>query len=349
MASTDPLARLASTSSLDDLRQLIGRPGPFLTLVLPTPSDLDDARHRLEVRWRNARRALEHEWSDDLLGVLDDVLADLPHDAGEAVVVVQDSSGATLVELLDHGVDADHRSVDPLPRLVTIIENRQRTLPHVMVVTDRAGADITAFDAGDVIAAESVEGDTEHIHRGHPGGWSQRRFQQRAENTWQRNADDVAAAVEQLAHQVDAVLIAVGGEVRARSLVLDALPASAADRIEPIESGDPDAAADEVLTLLADHHARVQREAIDQLRTGLANGTAADTGGTPAALVEGRVETLLVNDDGEEEPKTGPDHPTPGARLVDATVAEALRTGARITVVPRSPAMGGPVASLLRW
>ena len=33
-----------------------------------------------------------------------------------------------------------------------------------------------------------VDGDELHIHRPHQGGWSQRRFQQRAENQWEANA-----------------------------------------------------------------------------------------------------------------------------------------------------------------
>ena len=61
----------------------------------------------------------------------------------------------------------------------------------------------------------SVEGETLHLHRGHPGGWSQRRFQQRAENTWERNATGVAAEVDALAAAVGARLVVVTGDPRA--------------------------------------------------------------------------------------------------------------------------------------
>ncbi len=349
MASTDPVARLASTYRLDDLRELVARPGPFLTVVLPTPSELDDARHRLEVQWRNARRGVESEWPAEQLDALEAAVLELPHDGGEAVVVVQDAHGGRTVEFLDHGVDGAHWSVDAHPRLAAIIENRQRTLPHIVVMTDRTGADIAAFDAGEVVAARAVEGDTEFIHRGHPGGWSQRRFQQRAENTWERNADSVADAITELARRVHPVLIAVAGEVRARSLVLDALPPSAADRIAGLESGDADHAAEEVLRLLADLHARAQRDALERLASAMARGAATGTDGTLHALNEGRVEALLVADHGDEEPVTGPHHATPGARVVDVAVAGALRSGATITVVPRARPMDGPVAALLRW
>ena len=48
------------------------------------------------------------------------------------------------------------------------------------------------------------EGDTEYIHRCHPGGWSQRRFQQRAENPRDDNANDIALAAHALAQRAEA-------------------------------------------------------------------------------------------------------------------------------------------------
>jgi hypothetical protein len=50
------------------------------------------------------------------------------------------------------------------------------------------------------------EGDTEYIHRGHPGGRSQRRFQQRAETPRDDNADDIAMAAHALAQRAEARL-----------------------------------------------------------------------------------------------------------------------------------------------
>src|SRR5437762_2256359 len=56
------------------------------------------------------------------------------------------------------------------------------------------------------------------------GGWSQRRYERRAMETWKTNAGEVAEEVGNIAKQVDARVIAVTGETDAVRLLCDALP-----------------------------------------------------------------------------------------------------------------------------
>lgn len=339
-------------SSYADLRHIAAAGPPFLTVSMPTPSHLDDARHRLEIRWKNARRSIDgSRWSDETLDELDELIAGLPHDGGAGLVIVRSQDGATLVEFTDEPVD-EYVGESVAPRLAPVIEARQRAIPHLVVETDRAGADVHAFDGGRVLSSEQVDGDTEHIHRGHPGGWSQRRFQQRAENTWERNADDVAAAVEQLDRSVGAELVVVAGDVRARHLVLDSLAESVRGHTVLIEVGSPDGIADEVVRLLSDHVARQVRAVAERIRQRASAGTSTvDATEVLAALDEGRVEHLLVHDDGSDQPVTGRDVAgvPAGARTVDAAVVAALRTDAELTVAPALAMLDGPIAALLRW
>jgi hypothetical protein len=60
-----------------------------------------------------------------------------------------------------------------------------------------------------------VEGEELHATRSAPGDWSQRRFQQRTGNRWQRNAGAVAEALTKLVDQVHPRLVVMTGEVRA--------------------------------------------------------------------------------------------------------------------------------------
>ncbi|MGH9271854.1 MAG: hypothetical protein ACRDZ2_11325, partial [Ilumatobacteraceae bacterium] len=56
-------------------------PGPCATIVVAAPSRFDDAEHRLEVRWKNARRQLGHDGlPDEELEALDQVFAETDHD-----------------------------------------------------------------------------------------------------------------------------------------------------------------------------------------------------------------------------------------------------------------------------
>lgn len=346
MPPADPLARLDSATDLGDLRRLVERPGTYATLAIPSPSGVADADHRLEVRWQNARRELLQQWETAPTEVLDRRMAELPHDAADAIIVVVRDDGTMLTEQLLNGIAGPEVVVAPLPRLAAVIESRQRTIPHLVVVTDRAGADIVGFDGGSVID-ETVSGDTLHIHRGHPGGWSQRRYQQRAENTWKRNADETADAIGTMATELDPDLIAIAGDVRARQLVADALPDTIADRVEIVVAGDTDGLSDAVVTLLADKHARTQVAAFDQLAEAAAHGMAASGESALDALESGRVETLLAHDDGGDGPTTLVDGQQ--VRLVDRAIQLALDTNSRIMIVPKAERLEGPIAATLRW
>jgi len=157
---------------LSDLRDLVGAAGPWFTIAIPTPSHLDDARHRFEVEWKNARAALSDTWGSDDLADVDRAVAGLPHDGGEALVVVHAATGRSLIEFLPQPIGEWMTAEGALPRLAWVIEGRQRLVPHVVVETDRAGADIHAFDRGNLLGSGHVDSETLHIHRGHPGGWS---------------------------------------------------------------------------------------------------------------------------------------------------------------------------------
>jgi hypothetical protein len=336
-------------TSHDDLKEFTNQSDWFATIAIPAPSNLDDSQARFELEWRNARRQLSAAWDDDELDQLDELIGGRRHSDGTSLVVVHARRGSTLVELLDEPISASSVDEGPLPRWATVIEARQRVLAHVVVEADRVGADLTAFDGGDVLATHTVDGSTEHIHRGHPGGWSQRRFQQRAENTWEDNARSVADAVATLARKVDAELVAVSGDIRAQTFILESLPADIADISVKIEAGSPAGIANEVVRLLATKVGERVTAAAEIVRAGLPNGTAStDSNEIIEALREGRVARLLIHDDG-----TPGDHAMPtwcdGARLVDRAIVAALATNAEIVVVPRLAMMDGPLAATMRW
>ena len=344
---------MSNASQLADLRRLIDATGPFLSVAIPTPSELDDAQHRFEIRWKNAHRELEAtQWDAQDLSELDALVATLPHDGGASLVVMRAADGTTIAEFLDEPIRETVVVESVLPRLALVIEARQRAISHLVVEADRAGADLLAFDGGRVLETDQVEGDTEHIHRSAPGGWSQRRFQQRAENTWERNANDVAAQIVEMFEQHQPEMIFIAGDVRAQNMVLESLPERQRDMTCLIEAGSPEGIADEVARMLSDHAARGVRDLLDRLKQRAGTGTAStDVDDILACLDEGRVDHLLVNDDGADGPVTtellGA---TPaGARVVDAAIAAAIRTDADVTVIPRVAALEGPIAALYRW
>ena len=329
------------STSTDDLQTLIETDGPCLTLLLPAPSHHADAAERFAIECKNALKQISGIWPDAELAALEDELNALPHDVGAGVIVVHCAGRTSHIEFVDDPLSPTVFE-GPLPHLAPLLESRQRTIAHVVVEADKEGASMTAFDGGHFLDSEIVEGDTEYIHRGHPGGWSQLRFQQRAENTWDDNADDIAAAAHELAQRVDARLVVVAGPPRARSMVvesMDNLVRHDEYTVHPIEAGDLEGIADATTRLTADVAATDAVAAIHRAQESMSTAVGFD-GDVLAALDAGRVETLLVHDD---------TNPASVDHHADQCIARALATGADIVVVPNVAIIDRGIAAILRW
>ena len=325
------------TVSLTDLRPLVESEGPFVTMLLPAPSRHDDGAHRFDIERKNALKEISSDWSDARVAEIEATLSSLPHDGGDAVVLIAGATGSPFVEFLGSAASASVYE-GPLPRLAPLIESRQGVVNHVVVETDLAGADIVAFEGGHAVATSEVEGDTEHIHRGRFGGWSHRRFQQRAENTWNENASDVAAEVDAIARRTGAELIVVSGPTRAQSMLVTELESIHGDpaRVVALESGDADGIAAETLRLTADVAARTTKAIIERARDSIA--AVEGDFDLLEALRAGRVDTLLVHDDGSDD-----------VDRVNQYIEQALLTDAAVRVVPNVNILEHGGAAILRW
>ncbi|MGH9033870.1 MAG: Vms1/Ankzf1 family peptidyl-tRNA hydrolase, partial [Acidimicrobiia bacterium] len=239
---------------------------------------------------------------------------------------------------------------------------------------DRRGADIVGVSRSGGARQDRTEGRDDPITKVGPGGWSQRRFQQRAENTWAENAGEVAEHTRQMAGRVHARLIVVAGDVRAVAMLEDALPKDLRELLVVTEGGrardgSTSEIASEVVRQLDTVAARDTVELLRKFREerGQHDRVADGAEATVAALTRSQVEVLLVHDDPDDERQAwfgrdpaliattpagakelGVDDPA-AARLPDVVVRAALGTGAGIRVVP---AAGGPrdgVGAILRW
>ena len=85
-----------------------------------------------------------------------------------------------------------------------------------------------------------MKGGDHPIHKAQPGGWSQRRHQQRVDATWEQNADEVAAEVVRLAERIDARLVLVTGDVRAVKLLSGSLPDEVRALVREVEGSRAD-------------------------------------------------------------------------------------------------------------
>lgn len=350
----------ASTLTKADLLDLYTKSGEQLaTIYLPTPSAVEDAAQRLEIRRKNVLAELE------LLGVSEAILQnttaaldELDHpDAVSHLLLVGDGD-----VFLSHGltrpVSKVAARVGPTPALLPMLEAIQTDEVHLAVLLDRTGADVLLRDGvGDPLDEFDVDGPDVRVHRSAPGGWSQKRFQQTAENAWENNAREVVDQIT--AEHPDIDLIIGGGDVRALGFFVESLPSRCTVvTVDGSRHADQDAFLDEADVVLRDRAAERVVNAVDEWRTASANGSGTVGADVVDHLTQGRVDTLLVVNDtfDVDRPMSTLDFGSGmqsrdaiEAPMTDAAVALAHTTGASVLVVPNLPDLDKGLAATLRF
>ena len=358
-----------------DLSSVVLAAGPFATVELSTEQAVENAAQLEEKRWRALRTSLiEAGAPDEVLEAIDPLVGDA-HLEGNGLTVVANAEGVLLAESHPGPPWREEARWASLPSLVPLLAHRQVAPAVVAVVADRQGADLVAFHPG---TAEETHrqagGAADPLARSKPGGWSQRRYQQRAENTWEHNAKDVAEEVTKLADTTNARLLVAAGDVRALQLLQESLPERWLDVLRVMdgarsEDGSLENLTDDVWPFVVGAVDEDTERLLEKLREELGQRDRGVEGveATFAALAKAQVEVLLVSndpDDGrhawfgpdptavalrrEDLEGLGVDEPIEG-RLVDVAVRAALGTSAGLWVVPPEKVPAEGLGALLRW
>jgi hypothetical protein len=359
-----------------DLTTLVTTDGPFLTVWTGAGrGDRTDVRRLVDVALRDAdtHDPPDEALVDALVAEVEAVMA--PSGAPPAgVVAVADRSSVHLVEQLPHPPRTELARWHSLPSIAPVIEHRQGTVPFVTVVTDRVGADLMWSGSHDD-GSTSVAGDDDALTKVRKGGWSHRRMQQRAENTWENTANDVAAALEEIVGRVRPRVVTVAGDVRMVQFLRDRLPTQIAALLRDVPGGRSEDGSeqnrDDAVRRWVNTAVAEDTVALLQLfsqERGQQDRAADDVSETLAMLREARVDVLLVHDDPADERvawfvhddpsliaedagflrEMGHDTPLAG-RLVDVAIRSALATGAGIRIVPSNGPVSDGIGAILRW
>ena len=372
-----------SPSDIPDVASAFDGPGPFVTVYLGTDAAVEQASQQNELRWKNLRRALEKDGAPaETLTAIDPLVPDAHH-RGRTLAVVADATGLRLVRHEPEPPARDAGWIAPLPRVGPFIEWAQSAVPHLVVLADRAGADIVVFTrradsigsgGAPVVSVGEDSGEDPVLRKSNPGGWSQRRYQNRAENQWEQNAKEVADHVAALADETGARLIVVAGDVRALQLLTEHLPERTAELLREVDgSRGPgsglDDIADDVVKLAATVVAEDTVEILRQFKQERGQGDLAVEGtkATIEALAAARVDTLLIHDDPDDD-RTAWFGPEPGmvgqsketvtglgatgpqqGRLVDVAIRAAFTSGAAVRIVPSAGSVKEGIGAILRF
>jgi hypothetical protein len=362
------------------LQPVFDAAGPYATVCADVTHNTENADTEVDLRVRAiAERLTEQGAPEPVVQVVRDRLLEANEGGeastqkGRAVVVASDGS-----VVLDQAlVDAPTRELaewSPTPDLLPLLRQLPGRVSHIVVLTDRTGADITYLGMpGQVEEEATVQGDTFQIRKFSGGGWAHHRYQHNAENKWVHNAEEVAQHIASMVRRLSPRFVLVAGDVRARQILTDRASDLWSDLIVSMDEGGRAAGADrepvDVRTaeLVAEHEAREVADAVEQIQAAGAHGLAVT--GTEAvveALRKGQVETLVLADDPGEDTllvgsgplELGVDQHDMDALGVHgevvpaerALLAAAVASSAGVVLVPGSAMPdGAPVAAVLRY
>src|SRR4051794_38876761 len=362
------------------LEPLYASAGPYATVCADVTHTTENADTELDLRVRAIAEKLTEQGAPE--GVLEAVCGRLLEgNAGGEAGTWRGRGGVVAADgtvVLDQPlVDAPRREVaewSPSPALLPVLTQLPGRVPHAVVVLDRIGADITVAGLDGEPQQEEVDGGTFHLRKVKVGGWAHDKWQNSAEELWDRNAGQVADSITSYARRLGLKFVLVAGDVRARQHLLDNAADSWKDLVVTIDEGGRAAGADRepVLRreaeLVAEHEAHEEARAVEQIEAASAHGlSVTGTALVVEALRKNQVETLVLADPPDDETlyvggsplELGVDqgdlealgsqerHAVPADR---ALVAAAVATKAGVVVVPRAAMPGDiPVAAVLRY
>ena len=300
------------------LADIYATEGPYATVCLQPRHVGEDAATQLALRWQPLAQRLRADGADpSTLAALEAAVAGDPRvprgrpgALGAQGRVLVAASGRLLLnrplrreperpafaELTE-----DLARWAPLPHLAPLLGYEQRPAPHLLVVANRAGADIHVVTDGlDHVA--SVDGVEQPLHKVSSGGWSHRRIHQRVENSWDQNASLVAEAITRLSGRHRTRLVLLAGDVKARAAICDHLPATVRRSVIETEHGSRAAGAAEeplraeVARLAADRARAEHGRLVDRFASERQHSERAAEGLEPVieAARLGQIQTLLL-------------------------------------------------------
>ena len=301
-------------------------------------------------------------------------LADEVNRSANGLALFASSGAAEFFEAIQLDVPLDEHwfflgSVPHLYPLAKVIDQYPR---YASLLLDTHRARIFVFGLGAVERREQLTG--EKTRRNSMGGWSQARYQRRADNMHKDHVKEVVDALERIVQQDNIQHIIIAGDDVVVPLLKAQLPKQLETKIVDVLSLERNAGEDEIieatLEVLRQKDAETDAERVQELMDAWQGSGLGVVGpaATLKALQMGQVEELLISGTPQELRKTKlPDDAAPGhvkaetsavgaadesqLKLADELVTRAQQTSARVRFIedPELLKDFGGVGALLRF
>ena len=222
---------------MDRLQALYDGKGPFVSLYLNTSAAKEQGPEEVQLRWRALRAQTTADAPDKALLLLDD-LVDGAHQRGHGLIAITSGEEVVYSRSLERPI-GDSIGSGALPSLLPLLEYRQDNPVYAIVVADRQSAHIHVVGGMRPEMTVEVQGDHDELRKVNPGGWSQRRYQQRAEDSWEQNAAEVAETLRKMVSAEHIDLVIVMGDVRATAYLKEHAGPEVSKIIQQLDTAPP--------------------------------------------------------------------------------------------------------------
>jgi peptide subunit release factor 1 (eRF1) len=382
MAKTSPALATPLRQQLDKLAAYEPQDVPVISLYLnlaPDQHGRDNydafirkafAEHLKAFKESSAERASLERDLERISGYLSDEV----HRSSNGLAVFASSGAGEFFEAIQLDVPLDEHwlfigSVPHLYPLVKVIDQYPR---YASVLLDTHRARIFVFGLGAVERREQLT--SEKTRRNSMGGWSQARYQRRAENVHLLHVKEVVDTLERIVQRDNIQHIILAGDDVVVPLLKEKLPKHLEAKLVDVLSLERDAGEDEIieatLEVLRQKDAESDAERVQELIGAWQSSGLGVVGpeGTLKALQMGQVEELLISGTPQDLRATKlPDDAAPGhvkaetsgattaaesqLKLADELVTRAQQTSARVRFIedPELLKAFGGVGALLRF
>lgn len=272
---------------LESLKPLIGHRGPLSWVCIDlTPADEVGDRD-LRGRWNGLRRRLEQDGAPpETLEAMAGIVLRPTHVPGpHGRLLVLDGTEVLFDRVLSAAPPREGAGHGGIPALTAAAQAAEDAVRYLLVEVDRTGADLSWSGTGVAEVPDTVEGGHDVHHRSErAGSLARSRMQARIEDSWERNAEAVAAELDRAVATHHPELVLVTGDVRAVALLRAEVGRATQPLIVEVPGGSRADGVKEsvwaahVHEALEEHRARRRAKVTAQFTEGLGRGDGAVSG-----------------------------------------------------------------------
>lgn len=289
---------------IDWLKPLLGHQGPFATLHLDATPSEQAAERDVEGRWNSARKDLAQQGAPDaVLDAMGEVVlrpTRVPGPHGR--VVIADDTGVLVDRVVNNPPTGTTCSWAPVPTLLQAALAADESVELLKVAVDRQGADFVRVGPSGKEHSTFQAPHDEIEKTGSARGVKRSRIESRAEDSWERNAEAIAAETERRVADTKPELVLFTGDKRVVSLVRAALTPPTAETVVEVPGGGrgsgvhEGAFAERVSEALDSYRERRRERVLAELRQELGRESNAvmSVDDVVAVLARGQVKELVL-------------------------------------------------------